>query len=127
MQTHTQEPWSIGGKGSEKSIYAIINGERQIIADAMGEATSNETDFANSARIVACVNALQDVENPEEWRTIQIERIQEIVEVKQQRNILLDTLRSISDAFESGEIGQVHYDKCANLVEEFKAIETKLF
>lgn len=102
MSKHTQEPWSDAPLSK-------------------GNIVISETDWK---RAVACVNALQDVEKPEEWRTIQIERIEEIVEVKQQRNRLLDALRSVADGFESGEIGQSHYDQCANLVEEFKAIAT---
>ena len=50
--SHTAEPWAAFGK-------QVINAEQQIIAQCKTE--------EDAARIVACVNAMQGIEDPEEF------------------------------------------------------------
>lgn len=76
---HTKEPWIVGQSGN-----SIVT-NTQIIGQCNGMAIGE----ANAERIVACVNAMEDVEHPEKWREIQAERIKENVELK----VELDYLR----------------------------------
>jgi hypothetical protein len=64
---HTPEPWSNAPLAKGNIIISEVDWERA----------------------VECVNALQDVERPLEWRKIQIERIKEITELRQKFNLLL--------------------------------------
>ena len=81
---HTKEPWRIG---RHKGTAILSLGGDNYIA----EANTRE----DAERIVACVNAMEDVEHPEKWPEIQAERIKENVKLKAQRDLMLAALRFI--------------------------------
>lgn len=75
-QKHTPEPWHLG----EQTSYGtnILDSNGNIIPYDF----DGGFDHVNAERIVQCVNALQGVENPSEWKVIQGERIQENIKLK---------------------------------------------
>lgn len=92
MQKHTQEPWFIGGEGSEHHINAS-KGEGMVnILQANGDDTTPAIDRANAVRAVACVNALEGVENPARWKDIQVARIKENVHLKLELKGIRDSI-----------------------------------
>ena len=61
-QKHTPEPW-------HQFAFEVYDGDNCIIADCgyAEDIIGKDGMKANAARIVACVNALAGIENPEEW------------------------------------------------------------
>lgn len=61
-QKHTPEPW-------HQFAFEVYDDDNCIIADCgyAADVFGKEGMKANAARIVACVNALAGIENPEEW------------------------------------------------------------
>lgn len=92
MQKHTQEPWFTGEQGSEHHINAKLDGVTVNILSANGDNTNQALDRANAARAVACVNALEGVENPEKWKEIQVERIKENLQLKIELTNIRDSI-----------------------------------
>lgn len=83
MSKHTPEPWVIG---SSNSIWA--NGLVQ------AQAMSN----ANAARIVACVNALEGIDNPASFvEVVKKLELDAYEKMKAQRDELLAALEGIID------------------------------
>lgn len=96
---HTQEPWDINH--FEPIIYANKDDKAICVAQfGSNTGTTNpiwpyydETRQANAARIVACVNAFEGVDNPTEWMAKIKENgfgvLQEFMQLHQQRDELL--------------------------------------
>ena len=89
MSNHTPEPWY----WHENDSYCEINSERDgQIGDSCASSCLGDIDLgrANAARIITCVNACAGMEDP----------AAEIDELKQQRDELLDALRSAVETIE---------------------------
>ena len=87
---HTTEPWELVLSEDGEEIHIQSKDGMVAKVDRYFLCNSEEnTHEANAQRIVDCVNTLQDVERPLEWRKIQIERIKEITELRQKFNLLL--------------------------------------
>jgi hypothetical protein len=117
-QTHTPEPWNTV---SDPIMGTLIRKEGLILAKMRKlEGINHE---ANAARIVACVNACADMENPrfeiEGLRLIQKAHADLTANSIIEREELLKVLRLMADGFESGKITQVHYDAVSDAIEKF--------
>lgn len=119
MQQHTQEPWIIGGEGSEHHINVNRGGKIVNILQAYGDDTTIGIDKANAARAVDCVNAMAGHLHPEKWSILMNRITDENGELLAQIHELLSVLRKIEEGFESGKITQEHYDLATNTLQKY--------
>lgn len=110
---HTPEPWAI----DTGETYTVIHAGNKLIVSFRepGIVTA-----ANAKRIVACVNSCKGVSN--EWlqsHSVQA-RIDEIAELKQQRDQLLEALQDIA---QMQPVTKANESSCFHLAKR-KAIET---
>lgn len=116
---HTPEPWMY--LHGDRLIYTRLEDGCKGIPVA---ASMNEFDreyAANAERIVECVNAMEGVSRPSEWRNIQIERIKEISSLKQQRNEAFSILETIISSMKKTGINCDNaelYNKINNLLNQ---------
>jgi len=139
MQKHTQEPWLIGGTGSEHQIYVKQDGAPVHIIQVLGDITQPAEDRANAARIVECVNACEGIDKPSAFIPTMRRELKDIREaigadenestfdeverLLSIRNSLLAVLRKVGEGFDTGNISQEHYDAVTELTEKYKHVE----
>lgn len=94
-QKHTPEPWSYF-TNHEDTLNVTI-------CDVNGTPLSITDSIETAARIVASVNAMEGVGSPSEWRKLHTDRLKENVELKQERDELLLTIKRLSQTFLKGK------------------------
>lgn len=99
--THTKEPWaSCAGLDLVRRTYADVMGpDGFLIAQTpWNKARDARQDEANTVRIVACVNALAGVDDPEAWVPFMRAEMERANEAAARVNAELSALRRVAAA-----------------------------
>ena len=90
---HTPEPWRISHQGKTTRIFGP-NPEQLILT--MSKKTPNSD--SDSMRIFECVNAMQGVIHPLEWRKFEVTKIEEIARLEKINNEAFSILETIKNS-----------------------------
>jgi len=86
---HTKEPWS-----NDRNHISIKEGQTHI-GTCYGSGTSKLEDNANAARIVDCVNAMADIEQPEQFVKNSLQNALRMLELQAENEKLKEALAKI--------------------------------